>query len=87
MNGVRKRNRVAFTIDSLEIHSDTAFAIVSLHVDRMTLRADDLMHHVETRVTQREAWVRCASSMAAPTCWRRARSTFTTRTGGGTRAG
>lgn len=61
MNGVRKWNRIDFTIDSLDVRGDTAFAIVSQHVDRMALRPDNLVHHVETWVTQREAWVRHGS--------------------------
>jgi ketosteroid isomerase-like protein len=58
MNGVRKWNRIDFTIDSLDVDGDTAFAIVSQHVDRMALRPDNLVHHVETWVTQRETWVK-----------------------------
>jgi len=61
MNGVRKWNRIDFTIDSLDVRGDTAFAIVAQHVDRMALRPDNLVHHVETWVTQREAWVRHGS--------------------------
>lgn len=58
LNGVKKWNRITFTIDSLRIGGDTAFAIVSQHLDRMALRPDNLVHHVETWVTQREAWIR-----------------------------
>lgn len=58
MNGVRKWNTIDFTIDSLDVRGDTAFAIVSQHLDRMALRPDNLVHHVETWVTQRETWVR-----------------------------
>jgi ketosteroid isomerase-like protein len=58
INGVRKWNRIDFTIDSLDVRGDTAFATVSQHVDRMALRPDTLVHHVETWVTQRETWVR-----------------------------
>jgi len=58
MNGVRKWNQIDFTIDSLDVRGDTAFAIVSQHLDRMALRPDNLVHHVETWVTQRETWVR-----------------------------
>jgi ketosteroid isomerase-like protein len=61
MNGVRQWNRIDFTIDSLDVRGDTAFAIVSQHVDRMALRPGALVHHVETWVTQREAWVRHGS--------------------------
>jgi ketosteroid isomerase-like protein len=58
MNGVRKWNRITFTIDSLDVRGDTAFAVVAQHLDRMALRPDNLVHHVETWVTQRETWVR-----------------------------
>jgi ketosteroid isomerase-like protein len=58
MNGVKKWNKIDFTIDSLDVRGDTAFATVSQHVDRMALRPDNLVHHVETWVTQRETWVR-----------------------------
>jgi ketosteroid isomerase-like protein len=58
MNGVRKWNRITFTIDSLDVRGDTALAIVSQHVDRMALRPDNLVHHVETWVTQRETWMK-----------------------------
>ena len=61
MNGVRKWNSQTFTIDSLDVRGDTAFATVSQHVDRMALRPDNLVHHVETWVTQRETWVRSGS--------------------------
>jgi ketosteroid isomerase-like protein len=58
MNGIKKWNRIDFTIDSLDVRGDTAFATISQHVDRMALRPDNLVHHVETWVTQRETWVR-----------------------------
>ncbi|HSL69610.1 MAG TPA: nuclear transport factor 2 family protein [Longimicrobiales bacterium] len=58
LNGVKKWNRLTFTIDSVRVAGDTAFAIVSQHLDRMALRPDNLVHHVETWVTQREAWIR-----------------------------
>jgi ketosteroid isomerase-like protein len=61
MNGVSKWNEQTFTIDSLEVRGDTAIAIVSQHLDRMALRPDNLVHHVETWVTQRETWVRIES--------------------------
>ena len=61
MNGVRKWNRMTFTIDSLDVRGDTAFATVSQHLDRMALRPDNLVHHVETWVTQRETWIRSGS--------------------------
>ena len=58
MNGIKKWNTIDFTIDSLDVRGDTAFATVSQHLDRMALRADNLVHHVESWVTQRETWVR-----------------------------
>src|SRR5690349_9355468 len=61
MNGIRKWNRLEFTIDSLDVRGDTAIAIVSQHLDRQALRPDNLVHHVETWVTQRESWVRHGS--------------------------
>jgi ketosteroid isomerase-like protein len=57
MNGVQKWNSLAFTIDSVHVVGDTACAIVSQHLDRMALRPDNQVHHVETWVTQRESWV------------------------------
>jgi len=58
MNGIRKWNTMTLTLDSLHVVGDTAFAIVSQHLDRMALRPDNQVHHVETWVTQRETWVR-----------------------------
>jgi ketosteroid isomerase-like protein len=58
LNGVKKWNSQTVTIDSLRVAGDTAFAIVSQHVDRMALRPDNALHHVETWVTQRETWIR-----------------------------
>jgi ketosteroid isomerase-like protein len=58
MNGIKKWNKLDFTIDSLDVRGDTAFATVSQHLDRMALRPDNQVHHVETWVTQRETWVR-----------------------------
>jgi len=58
MNGIKKWNKIDFTIDSLDVRGDTAFATVSQHVDRMALRPDNAVHHVETWVTQRETWVK-----------------------------
>lgn len=58
MNGIKKWNRLSFTIDSLSVVRDTAYAIVSQHLDRMALRPDNQVHHVQTWVTQREIWIR-----------------------------
>jgi ketosteroid isomerase-like protein len=62
MNGVRKWNSQTVTIDSLHVVGDTAYAIVTQHLDRMALRSDNQVHHVQTWVTQRETWVRHAGS-------------------------
>jgi ketosteroid isomerase-like protein len=59
LNGITKWNRLEFTIDSLSVAGDTAFAVVSQHLDRMALRPDNAVHHVETWATQREIWLRC----------------------------
>jgi ketosteroid isomerase-like protein len=61
MNGIKKWNSITFTVDSLRLSGDTAFAIVTQHLDRMALRPDNQVHHVKTWVTQREAWVRHGS--------------------------
>jgi ketosteroid isomerase-like protein len=58
LNGVKKWNSMTFTLDSVRVTRDTASAIVSQHVDRMALRPDNAVHHVETWVTQRETWIR-----------------------------
>jgi ketosteroid isomerase-like protein len=56
LNGIDRWILQAFEIDSLEVSGDTARAIVHQHLDRMALRSDGLVHHVETWVTQREIW-------------------------------
>lgn len=58
MNGVRKWNEITFTIDSLTVNGDTAYALVSQYVDRTALRPDEQVHQVQTWVTQREIWIR-----------------------------
>ena len=58
MNGVRKWNQITFTVDSLRLVGDTAYAIVSQYLDRMALRPDNEVHQVQTWVTQREIWIR-----------------------------
>ncbi|HSJ16348.1 MAG TPA: nuclear transport factor 2 family protein [Longimicrobiales bacterium] len=60
MNGVRSWKQTTFTIDSLTLVGDTAYAIVSQYADRMALRPDERVHHVQTWVTQREIWIRSA---------------------------
>jgi ketosteroid isomerase-like protein len=58
LNGIERWNELTFAIDSLEIVGDEARAIVRQHLDRMALRPDGKVHHVETWATQREIWLR-----------------------------
>jgi ketosteroid isomerase-like protein len=58
LNGIKKWNRMKITIDSLRVSGDTAFVTMSQYLDRMALRPDNQVHHIETWATQREAWVR-----------------------------
>src|ERR1043165_3317879 len=58
INGIRKWNQITFVIDSLTVVGDTAVAVVWQFLDRMGLRPDDKVHHVQTWVTQRETWLR-----------------------------
>lgn len=58
LNGIERWNELTFAIDSLEIVGDEAQAIVRQHLDRMALRPDGKVHHVETWATQREIWLR-----------------------------
>jgi len=56
LNGIDRWIDTSFDIDSLEVAGDQARAIVRQHADRMALRPDGNVHHVETWVTQRETW-------------------------------
>jgi hypothetical protein len=58
INGIRKWNQITFVIDSLGVVGDTAIAVVWQFLDRMALRPDNQVHHVQTWVTQRETWLR-----------------------------
>jgi ketosteroid isomerase-like protein len=58
MNGVKEWKNMVFTIDSLATRGDTAIAVVSQYLDRMALRPDNQVHHVQTWVTQRETFIR-----------------------------
>jgi len=58
INGIRKWNQITFVIDSLSVVGDTAIAVVWQFLDRMALRPDNQVHHVQTWVTQRETWLR-----------------------------
>ena len=57
MNGIRKWNQMTLVIDSLAVVGDTAIAVVWQFLDRMALRPDNAVHHVQTWVTQRETWI------------------------------
>ena len=57
MNGIRKWNQMTLVIDSLRVVGDTAIAVVWQFLDRMALRPDNQVHHVQTWVTQRETWL------------------------------
>jgi ketosteroid isomerase-like protein len=61
LNGIERWIATSFDIDSLEVSGDLASAIVRQHADRMALRSDGLVHHVETWVTQREIWRRTST--------------------------
>ena len=58
LSGIRKWNSQKITIDSLQVVGDTAFVIMTQHLDRLALRSDNQVHRVETWATQRETWVR-----------------------------
>lgn len=58
INGVKKWNQITFVIDSLRIVGDTAVVFIWQFLDRMALRPDNQVHHVQTWVTQRETWLR-----------------------------
>lgn len=61
LNGIDRWISQSFQIDSLEVSGDLARAIVRQHLDRMALRSDGLVHHLETWVTQREIWQRTSA--------------------------
>jgi ketosteroid isomerase-like protein len=56
LNGIDKWVSTTFDIDSLTLEGHLARAIVRQHADRIALRGDGQLHHVETWVTQRETW-------------------------------
>jgi len=58
INGIRKWNQITFVIDSVSVVADTATAVVWQFLDRLALRPDNQVHHVQTWVTQRETWLR-----------------------------
>lgn len=57
INGIRQWNQLTMVIDSLRVEGDTAIAVVWQFLDRMALRPDNQVHHVQTWVTQRETWL------------------------------
>lgn len=61
LNGIRKWNAITQTIDSLEVVGDKAIVTRSPHLDRMALRPDNQVHHVQTWATQRETRIRIGS--------------------------
>jgi ketosteroid isomerase-like protein len=61
LNGIKKWNTLTQTIDDLEVVGDKAIVTMSQHLDRLALRPDNKVHHVETWATQRETWVRIGS--------------------------
>ena len=58
LNGIERWIEVTFDIDSLEVSGDLATVVMRQHLIRMALRADGLVHHVETWATQDETWRR-----------------------------
>lgn len=61
LNGIKKWNKITQTIDSLDLVGDKAIVTMSQHMDRLALRPDNQVHHVETWATQRETWIRIGS--------------------------
>lgn len=58
LSGIDRWISQSIEIDSLDVSGDLAKAVVRQHLDRMALRSDGKVHHVETWVTQREIWRR-----------------------------
>jgi ketosteroid isomerase-like protein len=58
LNGITRWNDLTTEIDSLEIVGNEARVTMRQHLDRMALRPDGKLHHVETWATQREIWIR-----------------------------
>ena len=58
LNGITKWIELTTTIDSLEVQNDQAVVTMRQHLDRMALREDGKVHHIETWATQREIWKR-----------------------------
>jgi len=58
LNGIDRWIAITLAIDSLEVQNDQAIVTMKQHLDRMALREDGKVHHVETWATQREIWKR-----------------------------
>ena len=58
LNGIDRWIAQTIDIDSVEVTGELARAVVHQHLDRMALRSDGRVHHVQTWVTQRETWRR-----------------------------
>jgi hypothetical protein len=61
LNGIDGWIATTMEIDSLDVSGDLTRAVVRQHADRMALRPDGKIHHVETWVTQNETWRRAAA--------------------------
>ena len=61
LNGIKKWNKLTQTIESLQVVGDRAIVTMSQHLDRLALRPDNKVHHVQTWATQRETWIRVGS--------------------------
>lgn len=61
LNGIKKWNKITQTIDRLQVTGDTAIVTMSQHLDRLALRSDNQVHHIQTWATQRETWIRAGS--------------------------
>jgi ketosteroid isomerase-like protein len=58
LNGIDRWIELTTTIDSLTVENDQAIVTMRQHLDRMAVREDGKVHHVETWATQRETWKR-----------------------------
>ncbi|HEX6088743.1 MAG TPA: nuclear transport factor 2 family protein [Gemmatimonadales bacterium] len=56
-NGITRWIGLSFAIERLTLEGNLARAQVSQHLERMALRADQQVHHVETWARQRETWI------------------------------
>ena len=61
LNGIKKWTKITQTIDDLVVVGDKAIVTMSQYLDRLALRSDNQVHHVETWATQRETWIRAGS--------------------------